>query len=72
MVINWRITAQTSPMQKFTTSYALSLVLSAAIQRDPVTKQNTPMLTSTETTSKLAVKLPTETDSRMVKMPSSK
>ena len=59
-------------MQKFTTSYALSLVLTAAIQRDPVTKQNTPILTSTEATSKLAVKLPTETDSIMVKMPSSK
>jgi len=72
MVINWSMTAQTSPMQKFTTSYALSLVLRAAIQRDPVTKQNTPILTSTEATSKLAVKLPTETDSRMVKMPSSK
>ena len=60
-----------SAIQKFVSSYSLSLVKRAAIQRDPVTKQNTPMLTSTEVTSKLAVKLPIETDSQIVKMPSS-
>lgn len=58
-------------MQKFSINYALSFVLRAATQSDPVTKQNTPMLTSTEATSKLAVKLPTDTDSQMVKIPSS-